>query len=87
VVVVVSEPVVGRIGGAGDTVVEVVVEEDEVDVDVDVDVDVVLLLDEEVDTELGTVGTVETVEEDTKVVDCPVTVYVETYAPRYIQVS
>lgn len=72
-VMVVWELVVGLTGAAGETVLEVSVEvreeEDEDDV---------------VDTEVGTVGAVDTVEDEVKVVDCLVTVYVDTNAPEFL---
>jgi hypothetical protein len=82
-VTVVSDPVVGRTGAAGDTVVDVDVG-DEVDsdvvllVEVEVEVEVEVLVDDkEVELEVGTVGAVETVEDEIKVVELPTTVYVD----------
>lgn len=82
-VMVVWELVVGRTGAVGETVLVVSVEVGEEEED-----DVVLVLivvwveDEVVETEVGTVGTVETVEDEMNVVDCLVTVYVDTNAPN-----
>lgn len=84
-VMVVWELVVGRTGAVGEMVLVVSVEVGEEKED-----DVVLVLvvvwveDEVVDTEVGTVGTVETVEDEMKVVDCLVTVYVDTNAPNQL---
>lgn len=62
-VMVVWELVVGLTGAAGETVLEVSVEVSEEEDEDDV-----------VDTEVGTVGAVDTVEDEVKVVDCLVTV-------------
>lgn len=80
-VMVVWELVVGRTGAAGETVLEVSVEVGEKVEEVVLVLVVVWVEDEVVDTEVGTVGAVDTVEDEMKVVDCCVTVYVDTNAP------